>query len=206
MRLLLDYVRALVWPVVAAFGLGYFRHPIAQLFKDRRIDKVKAGPAGLEAGFVPADQEEAGDQLDELLQAWGPVINDPGALDDGTEEDAATAAWREDALQVRGELHQLGITAKLLALLNTIFQEQIDFLKLLRDAPDGLVRQAALDWYAELGERDAAFATWPFEDFMDYLRREALVEIDANGLYRISEGGRHFLEFEQAFWYAEKAH
>ena len=77
---------------------------------------------------------------------------------------------------------------------------------MLRDAPEGLTREAALAWYAELGETDSTYATWPFDEFLTYLRREQLIEIDSNGQYRISEGGREFLKFEENFWYAQKAH
>jgi hypothetical protein len=91
-----------------------------------------------------------------------------------------------------------------LGTLTQIYQMQINFLRQLRQAADGLSGEAALDWMRAATQNPDA-PTQIIEPLLRWLVDRGLVSLRADGHYLLEELGRVFLDDIEGFWYAPKA-
>jgi hypothetical protein len=91
----------------------------------------------------------------------------------------------------------------LLGALNELFQVQIDFLKHLQQAADGLTSGAARDWFDAAGER-MGIEEYDPEPGMKFLVERGLVILREDDRYVLAQFGQDLIELVEVFYYAPK--
>lgn len=174
----LRYVHALAWPAVALIAVATFGPALA-----RRVPSLSALhlPGGVVATFD--QQQETYEETDyaaELTspEAWGPAIEDPG---DGPAE---LAPEEQDPLALANE------AIRLLGTIVGAFQMQLDFLRALAGAENGLTHAAASQWFADvIATKRLDPTTWEPEALITWLRNQGAITLAQDGTYRLTRFG-----------------
>jgi len=179
----LSYLRVLAWPAVAVLGIFLLRRPIIALLRGLYLKEIGL-PGGPKLRFDTRQQE----------------ASDPEQLLEVAPGEAGAVADRGQELRVA---HTVG---RHLALLTQSFQIQLDFLRALGAAPQGLTRDAAHAWFAdELERRHFVANQWDIPTLLSWLENNGLVELNQDGALVRSSLGNGFAGFIERFWYAPKA-
>lgn len=103
------------------------------------------------------------------------------------------------------ELENFRIGANVAGALLQAFQMQIDFLKVLERAPEGLSRQAAEAWFAEQVDRlDLDHEVWNPAALLGWMETRGLIAYTPAGNLTRSELGDRVAALTDTFWYAPK--
>lgn len=177
----LSYSRVLAWPAVALVALIAFRSPLSGLFQGLRLGRVAAGSFAAE--FQSRDEEF-----------------DPSSLP-GPAPDTAVPVGREAELEQGARVSDYAIA--LLVLLAQTYEFQVEFLRHMKQAPDGLVANAAEASLAALVGRP----TPPHEltMFFGWLVRNGLLMLRSDGHYVLTQKGADLLTTADSFWSVPKA-
>lgn len=177
----LDYARVLAWPLVILGALALFYNPILHLFRDLYLKELN-----VRSGRLRFDERQE--------------HSDPDAL-------RALSAGKPDALP-KGEAAELDLLrygTKITSALLQTFQIQIDFLKVLEHAPEGLTRSAAVEWFRdELRDKHGDPEQWDVPPLVTWMETIGLLSLDPDGRLVASEYGKNFASFTDSFWYAPK--
>lgn len=180
-RTVLDYARVLAWPLVALLALALFRNPIFRLFRGIYLKEANV-PFGL-LRFGERQEASDSDALSALAAGETSVL----PMDEAAELDMLRYGTR-----ITGALLQA-------------FQMQIDFLKILERAPEGLTRSAGEEWFRdELRKKQADLEQWDVPPLVAWMEDNELVTLDPDGRLIASEHGKDLLKFTDAYWYAPK--
>jgi len=93
----------------------------------------------------------------------------------------------------------------LLANLAQAYQMQIDFLRYVQHAADGLTHEATHDWFRPVLERHPVTAEWDVEPLLMWLIDRSLLTLREDGRYILGPLGSDFIAAAQSVWYAPKA-
>jgi hypothetical protein len=186
---LVEVLRALVWPSVAAVVAYLYREDLRAVLP--RI--VRFGATGVELQPLQGMEAEPKPASKPTLAASNP-IKDPVMfrLDEAnrTALQAKPEEEREEVLLAALVAAQMkGFFATIYA---NIFGSQIRFLRALNVR--SLTRQEAEHWFADVQRQHDVFANWDLNGYFAFLRSWELVE-EQGGLIGITETGRSFLRF-----------
>jgi hypothetical protein len=92
----------------------------------------------------------------------------------------------------------------ILGTLAQIYQVQIDFLRHLRQAENGLMSEAARGWFRAIAKAPDADAA-SIDPLMAWLIERGLIVLREDDHYVLTELGQVFLNGIDGFWYAPKA-
>jgi hypothetical protein len=179
----LRYIHALAWPAVALIAVATLGPALA-----RRVPALSALhlPGGVVATFEEQQEtlELHGDYAAELTspEAWGPPFDEEeaGLIEPG-EPHVDQAAIATEALRVFGTI--IGA-----------FQIQIDFLRALETAEDGLSHAAARQWFSDLiTTKGLDPAQWDADALLTWLVNQGAITLGQDGAYRLTSFGERIL-------------
>lgn len=177
----LDYARVLAWPLVALVLAALFYKPIFRLFRGVYLKELDLSSGRFRFG---ERQEESNPDAFSALPTGG-----AGAL----------------PMDETAELNMLRDGTKITGALLQAFQIQIDFLKALDRAPEGLTRSAAEEWFRdELGKKQLDLGLWNIPQLITWMENNDLLSLDPFGRLVVSEHGENLRNFAEVFWYAPK--
>jgi len=203
--LVLDYVRALVWPVlvaaILAYFLGRYRDNVGGLID--RINSLK-GPLGTAVGFDPAQPQQ---QLD--ASAAETLIDEQEELIESVRHEYEERLAEEQVQQAEltsyllNELAAKELQVDFERIYRVIYGTQVAALRALRAAPAGLPR-AAVEAPLEQAKQSSIELLRPrvtFADWFGFLERNDLATAGDDGLYRITPKGVGFLTYIEGLGY-----
>jgi hypothetical protein len=164
----LRYIHALAWPVVALIAVAVFGPALA-----RRVPALSA--LHLPLGVIATFQEQANFDAEAI----------------GAEAiEALPAAAGPDPLETAN------VALRILGVVAGAFQFQLDFLRALTTAPDGLTPHAAGEWFDRAIEAHpiAESNDWASEQLLAWLVGNHTIELAPDGSYRLSRLGRQVLD------------
>jgi len=187
--IVLEYLRALVWPIVALLAVVVFRHKLGTA-----LDRIRELllPGGTSVKLDPVQQQQ---------QAT------TGATPEGLPE-AATAAsggaetHANDTQMLTEQVNTLNWQLYYERIFSFIFGSQLDALRTLAAAPSGLQRQVLEPTFEEAKKSRGLAPVWTFEQWIGYLTSYVLVEIGVDGSYRITSNGQGLLKYIGDMGYA----
>jgi len=176
----LRYIHALAWPVVALIAVVTFGPALA-----RRVPSLSA--LHLPGGFIATFEEQQesfeleGDYAAELTaaDAWGAPL-DEGDLALPEPPDAAPdpAVLAQEAVRILGTI--VGS-----------FQMQLDFLRTLATADDGLSQVAARGWFEDvISAKGLDPSLWEVDGLITWLVNQGAVALGQHGAYRATRYGQ----------------
>lgn len=98
----------------------------------------------------------------------------------------------------------LGKTIRYLVLLNSIFQVQLDFLRYLGAAPDGIKQGALEKWWDEARATRNISPELTTDRLMNFIRTNELANVSPDGNWRLTEAGMELLGVAGEVFVAEK--
>jgi hypothetical protein len=103
----------------------------------------------------------------------------------------------DESLTSEYVLHFLGTLAQ-------VYQVQIDFLKHLHQAENGLTTEATHTWFRAALDRNPVTIGWDADPLLQWLIDRALLTLREDGRYVFGALGSGFLGALEGFWYAPK--
>ncbi len=189
---ILDCFRVLAWPVVALLIAFMFREKIRSAIP--RVRKFWIFGSGAE--LDPAQPQEAPAEEEAETYAEG--------LDLVEYYEQALTEQQTEAEQLQQQLAVAELRVELEMLWNRIYGSQINALRQLRDAPNGLTREALKPIHADAQARRGLLL--PFDTWMEFLIRKtgpsgSFVTLAPDGTYLITQKGVAFLGYGEASGY-----
>jgi hypothetical protein len=193
----LAYIRALIWPLVALTAAFLFRGSIRGLLANVRLSSLTL--AGNKAEFRERQRQPTSDEDAYLTQLLS--MPDPDLLDEQLElvDDEAS----EEPFTPRER--SFFSAARYLFILNQIFEIQLDFLRYLRAADEGLSIAAVDDWWTEAKRERNITPELTNEGLLQFITTNNFAHVTTDGLWELTPNGAEFLEFVDTTWYADKA-
>jgi hypothetical protein len=191
----LDYLRVLAWPVVALIGVLIFRRPLGAMFEGVVLKALGAGSVRAEFAVRTADQPA------EIDFDWEAFVDEDG--DEFVNEDGAEDS---EVQELRAALELRELANEVLWTYLQAFQSQVDFLRYLRDAPDGVDPEVAVRWFeAYITVQFGSTAGFDFAKSIGWLTTNRLVVVSHEGRYVITAVGEHVAAVPDHGWTAPKA-
>jgi hypothetical protein len=213
---ILDYLRALAWPVIVAGVLvSVFRRSGSKL--GNLIDRLRREepPLGFQVGLEPAQRssvtdEEAetliGQKAPELVSSVIESLRAEHAVEVGQAEQQA-----HDVIErLIRKLATTEIRAHFESIYARIYGSQVAALRTLREAPNGAPR-ASVEAHLGQVKNDVSsrVVVWlqslSFEEWFGYLQQQGLAEVGADQRYHITTMGAGFLAYVDGLGYAHKS-
>lgn len=174
----LMYVHALAWPLVAGAAIFALGPALARRVPDITEVHVPGGLIKFEQPLGHADTDLTPAEL------WGPL-----PVGDVAEEAPEVPSLNED--------DRADIASEALRVLATItgsYQIQLDLLRTLQSATDGLTHAAARSLLADgLKARGADPAVWNLETLIEWLPNQSCVTVTPDAKYQITTFGRRVI-------------
>ena len=193
--LTLDYVRALVWPIVALVLVLSFRSSIRRVFQDVVLRRLEGFGGRAEFEPRPTDQH---------VQAPADFLALREAVARDEVPDGEPRLFEDPCHEVQEALdNQTQLSQQLLVLL-TIFDTQLDLLTYLQAAPNGVEPRAVEVWLARAKQQRPAAAELNSDGLLRYLTAQSLVQINEAGNYALTDAGNVVLAVNANLWHAPK--
>lgn len=179
----LRYIHALAWPAVALIAVATLGPALA-----RRVPALSALhlPGGVVARFE--QQQEAfeleGDYATELTspEAWGPPY-------DKDEAGLEAVDPEHDPLELANE------AVRILGTIVGAFQMQLDFLRALAAAENGLTHAAAREWFIDaISSKGLDPTQWDPDGLITWLVNQGAITLGQDGVYRATRLGERVIE------------
>jgi len=198
----LDFTRALIWPVVVFVIIYVFRKPLADFLE--RVTQIGAGPSGISASADPPQSQELrqkkSSKNNKAVKDLQPLVKRYKTQLSNTRKGLTDAQKKSQDLENQNSL--LNAQVELEQIYSLIFGSQISLLAAIENN-GGVSAQQPLDSFFELHKQLTSYSTVykTFEDFVAFMSGHKLIEVDAQGFYHLTQRGQVFLNYIRSLSY-----
>lgn len=190
-RLILDFLRVLIWPALALFLVFWFRRELSEFID--RVWRVKF-PGGEVEAETQKDLQESDEDFED---AEGALAKDGELLGEMEKQyEARYAELEQNTQKLIQELSLKELQLEFERIYNVIFGSQIRLLELVRTKPDGADWHCLSAYYEQVKRTNpGSFTNWAVDQYLQFLLTRKLIELDPAGYHRLTEKGSSFLSY-----------